>query len=106
MTHLRKAAEAALQALEHSTTHGSLTGAEWVFEEVEAAITALREALAAPVVPPGYALVPEHQQIIEAWTWFDANGDYHLSRNEPADYTMAMQVTPLVAAAPKPKEQT
>lgn len=51
MTDLHKAAEAALQALEHSTTHGSLTGPEWVFEEIEAAITALREALAAPVVP-------------------------------------------------------
>lgn len=54
MTDLREAAEAALQALEHSTTHGSLTGAEWVFEEVEAAITALREALAKPVVPASF----------------------------------------------------
>lgn len=60
-----------------------------------------REALAATAVP-------EHQQVIEAWTWFDANGDYRLSRNEPADYELAKQVTPLVAAirANTPKVMT
>ena len=44
-----EALKQALEALENATTYGSLTGADWVFDQVEKAITAIKQALAAPV---------------------------------------------------------
>ncbi len=41
-----EALKLALEALENATSYGSLTGADWVFEQVDNAITAIKQALA------------------------------------------------------------
>lgn len=58
MTDLHKAAQQVLDALELAATYGSLIGPQSVIDAHEAAITALREALAKPDVPEGWKLVP------------------------------------------------
>jgi len=46
MNDLKSAAKLALEALNNATSYGSLTGADWVFKQVDEAIKALEEALA------------------------------------------------------------
>jgi hypothetical protein len=50
---------------------------------------------------PAQAAVP----FIEAWTWFDASGESHLSREEPADGAEVYQLTALIAAQAKEPTQ-
>lgn len=54
MTDLHKAAQQVLDALELAATYGSLIGPQSVIDAHEAAITALREALAKPAVPASF----------------------------------------------------
>ena len=50
------------------------------------------------------AQVPSMSKQIEAWTWFDKNGEYRLSPNEPPEGEVALQLTPL-AALYQPSQQ-
>ena len=43
------------------------------------------------------------EQHIEAWTWFDKAGSYHLERDEPSDGEPIYQLTPLIAATAEPR---
>jgi hypothetical protein len=52
MTSDKQLLEQALEALENATTYGSLTGADWVFDQVDNAIITIKQALAAPVQEP------------------------------------------------------
>ncbi len=90
MTDLHKAAEMAVKALERAD---KISG----FPNNKNTLAALREALAAPVVPIGYI----HGQI--EWAGQQTETVVKITRQAQPRYGF---VYPIFAAAPKPKEQT
>lgn len=94
-----EALKLALDALENAITYGSLTGAEWVFEAVDKAISAIREALAQPAADDkagGEVWSPTEAQYIE---WCERHG------MQPADREAFFDAASLYLSHTRPQPQ-
>ena len=96
MTDLHKAASNVLKDLELFDASANQHGCAWQKHH----IASLREALAAPVVPPGYALVP-----LEPTPEMRSAG-FMVDKGPTIHHACADAYRAMLAAAPKPKEQT